>query len=255
LIKIPDLSEKAMLVRLSISQWTARKYDKNVSKKVEQQYNAHDSGRYNKNDIGDRILPSANFHEYSSKMRELKQTFRDEVNKFVENYDDFVNEAKERLNGMFAAADYPHREELPRRYSFNTFLDPLPRGNDFRVSLNDMEVEEIQQEIEERLKAGQQAAMKDLWSRLNKVVSCMVERLTDEKAVFRDSLIDNARDLVLLLPRLNITGDLSLEKSRREIEAQLLSYTPQTLRTNKIIRKEVAEKAEKIRVAMAGYTG
>lgn len=44
-----NLTEKAMLVRLSISQWTARKYDKKISREVASLHNtSSDAGRYNK---------------------------------------------------------------------------------------------------------------------------------------------------------------------------------------------------------------
>lgn len=43
------LANKAMQVRLSISQWSARKYDRKVSSEVASKYNTdNDAGRYNK---------------------------------------------------------------------------------------------------------------------------------------------------------------------------------------------------------------
>lgn len=104
------LSEKAMLVKLSISQWTARKYDRKVSHEVNSQYGANaDAGRYNKvliaqeaikkitkvaneartfhyyqtlswSDEGYRMLPAANFMDYSTKMREFRSKFETVVN-------------------------------------------------------------------------------------------------------------------------------------------------------------------------------
>lgn len=277
-----NLEEKAMLVRLSISQWSARKHDKTVTQKVEKEYNAQDSGRYNKvliakesikeikqaadkargfhydntlpwNDLGDRILPAANFDIYRKEMSNLKNQFEAKVKTFLENYPDYVEQARLRLNGMFNEADYPKPQELGRRFNFDTFFDPLPKGEDFRVSIGDEEARLIQQEIEERLRYGQTAALKDLWSRLYNVVSCMTERLGDDKKTFRNSLVTNIQSLVKLLPRLNIGNDLSLDKARREIEAQLCQHAPQTLRESKALRQEVADKAESIKTAMSGY--
>ena len=100
------LNEKAMLVKLKISQWTARKYDRKISDKVARDMGADpDAGRYTKvlianeaiekinklaNEIrnkyhytntlpwlddGSRILPAKNFQEYSQKIREYKSQF------------------------------------------------------------------------------------------------------------------------------------------------------------------------------------
>ena len=38
------IQSRAMLANLSISQWTARKYDKSVSSEVEKAHAAHDAG-------------------------------------------------------------------------------------------------------------------------------------------------------------------------------------------------------------------
>jgi hypothetical protein len=279
-----NFNDKALLARLNISQWTARSYDKKISKKVESEYNAHDAGRYNKvliakeaikaitkaageartfhyentlpwSDLGDRILPTLNFESYSQKMRELRAVFEGEVNRFIDNYDSYVKEAKQRLNGMFNERDYPHIKELPRKYNFNIVFDPLPRVADFRVDISHQETEAIRANLQERLEQGHEKVTRDLWERLHKVVGAMVNRLSDEKAVFRDSLVVNIQGIVELLPRLNITGDLSLDKARREIEAKLCQHTPQMLRTNTVLRNEVAREAENIQTAMAPFMG
>ena len=56
-----NLSDRALLVQLSISQWTARKYDKKVTQDVASSHGVSTSaGRYNKvllpmNDLLDRV--------------------------------------------------------------------------------------------------------------------------------------------------------------------------------------------------------
>ncbi len=43
-----SLAEMALLANVSISQWTGRSYDREVSEEIEKEHNAHDAGRYNK---------------------------------------------------------------------------------------------------------------------------------------------------------------------------------------------------------------
>ncbi len=56
-----NLSDRALLVQLTISQWTARKYDKKATQEVATTFNtSKDAGRYNKsllpmNDYLDRV--------------------------------------------------------------------------------------------------------------------------------------------------------------------------------------------------------
>ena len=279
-----NLTEKAMLVKLSISKWSARKYDKKVSAEVADQYGTdQERGRYNKvlvaveavkkvgqaesaartfhyentlpwKDDGARILPAANFAHYSAEMRRLKSDFQAATMEFCGSYPELMDQARRDLNGLFDPADYPSSDKIARKFSFEVEVDPLPTGADFRVDLQAGEVDRIKADIEGRLQAAESAAMADCFNRLYDVVRKAAEKLTDRNAIFRDSLVTNIQDLVDLLPRLNLTGDPRLEDLRREVADKLLGYEPETLRKNQFARMETAQAANDILAAMAGYT-
>jgi hypothetical protein len=280
-----QLEEKAMLVKLSISQWTARKYDKKISDEVADMKGADkDAGRYNKVlvaqeaikevnqvamearmfhyeqtlpwfDDGFRILTSKNYDNYMTKMRQFGEKFEIQTTKFTANYPALVEAARVKLNGMFNADDYPSIHEIKRKYRWSVDISPIPVAKDFRVGLAGGEVDRIAKEIEARLKEAQVMAMKDLWSRLHDVVSKMAEKLRDEGSIFRDSLVGNIADLVRLLPALNMNEDPELEAMRRKIESRLCSYNPQDLRESKRERSAAVKDADAILKAMAGYIG
>lgn len=280
-----DLTQKAMLVRLNISQWTARKHDKAISQEVADRHGANqDSGRYNKTliahdaikkinkmvneargwhykntlpwlDDGARILPAANFDAYSQQMRDFRHKFDSIVMDFVSAYPELKNQASLSLNGMFKEEDYPPVDQIKSRYSFRVQIDPLPASQDFRVDLSDEEAKRIQAQIQERADLAQAHAMQDLWDRLYQTVSHMAEKLAKSDAVFRNSLVENVQCLVNLLPRLNLTGDSTLEKMRQQIEDKLCAHGPDTLREDKRTRRETANEAQSILNAMAGYMG
>ncbi len=278
------LSEKAMLVKLSITKWSARKYDRKISREVADKYGTdQDRGRYNKvlvahehlqaiqkaesaartfnyentlpwKDDGARILPSNNYMDYTGEIRALKSQFESQVRDFIQIYPALVDQARLDLNGLFDPADYPDPTTIGRKFAFEVEVDPLPTAADFRVTLQAGEVDRIKAEIAGRLKEAQAEAMADLFNRLHEVVKHMAGKLSDKEAIFRDSLITNIQDLVDLLPRLNLTGDPHLETLRREVEAKLLGYEPDTLRKNPFARQETAQAASDILTAMAGYT-
>lgn len=280
-----DLTQKAMLVRLNISQWTARKHDKAISQEVADRHGADkQAGRYNKTliardaikkinkmvnaardwhykntlpwlDDGARILPAANFDAYSAKMREFRHQFDRAVQDFIAAYPDLKDQARVTLNGMYRDQDYPSLDEIESKYNFRVQIDPLPTGQDFRVGLSDEETQRIQAQIQERADLAQTHAMQDLWDRLYQTVSHMVEKLAKSDAVFRDSLVENVRCIANLLPRLNLTGDSTLEKMRQQIEDKLCAHDPDTLREDKRTRRETASEAQSILNAMAGYMG
>lgn len=279
------LRDEAMIVRLSISQWTARKFDRGVTQKVANDYGTTaDVGRYNKilvaqdaikeitqtvsnvrafhyentlpwDDAGGRILPSANFLVYSKRMREFKAEFDKAVQAFVSNYDEYRGEARRRLGGMFKLGDYPGHLEVRRKYSCSTDIEPIPSSTDFRVSVSVKDSNRIKKELEARVKEREAEAMKDLYFRLNKVIGHFYEKLTDGDAIFRDSLVENVVELVNLLPRLNVAGDPELEKIRKETQKKLCAFEPEQLRGDVEARSKAADDAKAILDKMAGYIG
>lgn len=275
-----DLSERAMLVRLEISQWTARKHDKRATETVETHYGAHNAGRFNKvliaeeaikavaktanaartfhyentlpwTDEGYRILPAKNFTSYSAKMRELHADFDKSVEELAANYNVLVEDARQRLNGLFNPADYPR--DIRSRFGFGTSITPIPTADDFRVPLNSEVLQEIQQELEARLQQATQEAHQDLYRRLATVIGHVADRLGDKEAIFRDSLIDNVRELCELLPRLDIVGDPDLQRIRAEAERKLLKHSPQELRESPAARRQTAKDASAILNALEGF--
>jgi len=277
-----SLNEKAMLVHLNISFWTARKYDRKISREIELQYNADEAGRYNKilianeylanirkmisaartfhyentlpwNDNGGRLLPAANYFNYVKAMQNLQADFDRETANFIRVYPDLKNEAKLRLNGMFDEEDYPDISTLRTKYAFSSQVTPVPEADDFRVKLNDSEVDSIKQSIERQVQNSTREAMNDLWNRLYRVVNHMAERLADPENKFKNSLVDNIVDLCDLLPRLNITSDPKLEKALLEVRQKLTAYDSQTLRDSNDIRSQTALEAQKILDKMKHY--
>ena len=278
-----SLKEKAMLVTLNISQWTARKLDKTATKEVAENHKSDiNMGRYHKNllakeameniqkivgaarqfhyensmpwnDCGQRLLPSKNYLNYIGKIRQFKEEFTAEVEALTSNYCSLIQEARLRLNGLFNYNDYP--ASIQGKFCFTADIDPIPNANDFRVEISENETARIRTEIEDKLKENTHKAMRDLWERTYTCVARMSERLGDPEAIFRNTLIGNLKTLCELLPRLNVTDDPELEKFRVEIEQKLAGVNPDALRDNKGKRLETAAKAHEIMNRMSGYMG
>ncbi len=81
----------------------------------------------------------------------------------------------------------------------------------------------------------------------------MSERLSDPDNKFKNSLVENIKDLCELLPKLNITHDPELDAVVNEIQSKLTMNYPQTLRDNDVIRNKTAIEAQKILNKMRHY--
>jgi hypothetical protein len=277
-----NLSDRALLVQLSISQWTARKYDKKVTQDVASSHGVSTSaGRYNKvllpmNDLLDRVhkkstlirtkfyentlpwgiegtmmLPSANYLKFVTEFRKEKGEWQYLVDDFERHYPQLKLDAQRLLNGMYNDADYPSEGEIGRKFKMDMAIFPVP-ATDFRVSIASDELTRIQQDVEARVKDAQQQAMQEVWNRLYERVKNMAEKLADPKAIFRDTLVDNLRDQCDMLTRLNFTDDPNLEALRSEVEANLLKH-PDALRNDPDLRRDKAAEAKAIMDKMSVF--
>jgi hypothetical protein len=279
------IQERAMLVKLNISQWTGRKKDQKVTKETNAFYGAADaSGYYSKalipkqavkpisqvvstarafhyentlpwGDNGERLLPSKNYLDYTRKMHEFANQFDDQVRIFLETYPELISRAKQFLNQMFDEQDYPDIQKLETRFAFTTQITPVTSAEDFRVDLAHEEVTAIRRQIEHQARKAQAEAMASLWQRLYDVVSKMADRLEEEGAVFRDSLVNNIKDLTALLPKLNIAEDPDLERMTEQVTRRLCAVPPEVLRRDREARKETADQAKAVLRRMDYFMG
>lgn len=278
---------RALLVWLTISTWSARRYDKNATR---QTLNANgatgDAGRFNKlllpgdapsyktlvtlsqnlrawhysqtlswSDEGWRLLPTANFQAYTDELRDKLNAIDNAADEFVRDYPTLKTQAERMLGKLYNAEDYPERIDMKGKFKSTVTYMPVPASNDIRVDLGADQIAAIRESVETSIGAATEIAMRDCWTRLHDVVSHAVERLSDPKAIFRDTLIDNAREICDSLKRLNVTNDPKLEDMRARVARELASVDPDTLRVNKIVRAKTADRVRAIESAMRGVYG
>ena len=175
------------------------------------------------------------------------------MNTFIDNYDTLRFDAQRILGELYDEADYPLVSEIGYKFRMDMAVFPVP-SNDFRTNISSDELTAIQQDVERRVSQAQQQAVLEVWQRLFDKVKHIAEKLADPKAVFRDSMVENARDICDLLPRLNFTDDPHLEEMRQQVEASLLKH-PDALRNDPDLRRDTAAEAKAIMDTMNSFMG
>lgn len=287
-----SLADRAMICRVHISMWKGRKLDKQISQEVDDNYHAKDGGNYNKKlidpkaikpvqtvvsaayeffkknsrpwlDSGWRILPSANYLQCMDGLREHKYAVEHEADIFVSKYIEQLQLERVRLNGMFRESDYPHPRDIARRFGFEITCLPLPEAKDFRVDIGDSEAGRIRDDIAAKYESMYAKSMEASWTELHKAVSHMADKLEGfdpsakyaDRGTFRDTLVTNLIEMCDRLPRLNITGDPTLDAATAEVRARLCQYDGGDLRKSDAVRETVAADAREILKKMSGYFG
>ena len=282
------LSERAMLVTMNISQWTARKLDRAETTALNRSHGLNiEAARVNKNlfplstplervhqttgairkDFARRTLPwgidgvnilkASAYIEFTQAVNQWHADYDEAVNAFLTEYPVLLDEARILLGTLYKQEDYPSLMEIRRRFGFAVRFMPVPDKQDWRIDVGDEARRQLEEDISQRVAQTEATAMTEAWRRIHEVVSRAHERLSNPDAIFRDSLVDNAIELCGVLPGLNIADDPALEASRQQLERLLAPYVgnKNPLRDNPQLRSEAASELTAIMDKMAGLYG
>ena len=277
------IQEKAMIVRLKISLWTAMAVDSAATGEANKAMEASaDAGKYKKYlvkceelrklrrsayyvrrvvkemtlpwyDDGARLLTATAHMDFVKKVRKPISDFTAERTNLIARWPQIKAESKKRLGKMFDESEFPSKEELAARFDVSYRIENVPSADDFRVAVSAKDAEDIKAAIEENVQKQVTVGMKDLWVRLKDALSHVSDKLSDKESVFRDSLIGNVRSLCETLPKLNLTGDKEFDSIVKEVQKTVANLEPEKLRKDPKVRKETADKAKTIIDKMQGY--
>jgi hypothetical protein len=68
-------------------------------------------------------------------------------------------------------------------------------------------------------------------------------------------MIENAREICMILPRLNFADDPNLESLRQEVEMGIANHHPDALRNDPDLRRDTAAEAKAIMNKMSVFMG
>ena len=286
-----NLTHDAMLVSLRIAAWSGRLYDRQASTHVAVHHEASTAaGRYNKcllprtafaainstmsaartahyaqslpwDDQGSRLLPVANYERYTELMDGLRERMIRERARFIEDYEDNIDKARLDLGKLFRIAEYPSKEDLHGKFGMRYRIIPVPDAEHFMAKLASDDTDRVKRDIESQIEERLHDAVGDLYRRLGEAVERVSERLREDDEgkplVFRDSMIGNIRELVDIVPRLNIFGDETLAQLCGQVKDRIASVEPDALRPSKnfdpVARASVKREADALKERFAGY--
>jgi len=286
-----NAASRMMIARVSIGTWSARKLDRVATNKTTTDAGAvSDAARVNKyllagqdellvaikkhetrtrdelklftlpwNDNGDRILTIDHWQKVNRIMQDAALNFAPLVDSFMDFYATVYERARFSLGSLYDEKDFPPPHKVRAKFYFDFSIDPLPTAQDFRVSMTDDDADMIRKDIETRANDRFALAMRDLYNRLIDPIRHIAETLpryeAGEVKKFNDSIIGNVREILAILPGLNITNDATLNAIAARAQAELAGIHPQTLRDDPTARNRATASAQAICATMAQHLG
>jgi hypothetical protein len=262
-----DIQSEHQLGRES-GAWVKAKYPKWALEPLEKlvgearQYHARVTLPF---DAGIAILPAGLIEEYTETMREYAGKFHGlSSSHFVARYPEMVEWARSEHNGTFDASDYPPVEELLECFTFKAEATPIPGEDHYAegikallgvdsasvdIRINDAAVEGQRELLKRMIQPVQHMASK-LAGAVCFCAACKGKAPASDK--FKDTLVENLKEIAGLAPKLNIGGDAQIDAFAREI-AGLAEYRPDVLRQADSVRDCAQKQAAALLAKMNGY--
>lgn len=273
--------ERAMLVQRTLTGWSGRRYDREESRRLTSSCHASDdAARVNKLVVpksllspierhdgewqrwhesmtlpypvrGIAILTGAAYFDYAGGTATRRDERERLVGELAERLPQALADAPRRLGTLLKPGDLPTVEEVIGRYRADVVFLPFPQTSAIAALIDD---DDALAATGKFIDSTVEAAMEDVWTRVSGAVERLLERVeareADESAKLYASVVDNIRELVDVLPKLNLTGDARLDEVRRSLERRLGAYTIEELRDDGAARRQAAGEAERLLESM-----
>ncbi len=282
-----DLSTRAMLVRLRINRWGAKRNDSEIAMEVAKTKNSDaELGKFTKQllksdaldtfrklsrqcrklhkyytlpwDEGVGLLPADMYFKYTEvigeKQREAMKAADEFVTEYKAQWNNGLSDYRKGLGQLFNADDYPEPNRVRSKFGIHIRTSTIQDPNDFRVKMSADTSDDLKKQMLSDFQDNLKDAMRNPIMRLFEQLKHVQGKLHEKDAVFRDSLIGNIQELVEILPSLNVLGDPKITAMIEQTKKEICSVSDvKALRNDPKYRKEVAKSADAILKSMKGY--
>lgn len=264
-----DISEKAMLVKLRISQWSNKATDRAVANEVAEKYGFinqedvyikvllpratlkdinsavtalrtfHSYNTLPWRDDSIRILSSANFFNYRQGITERRQKLEDVVDQFVNIYPEWLDRARVLRGPMFNETNYPTALNIRKQYNVDVSFLPFPNVADFRVDVGTEELNNIKKQAELLVSGMLEASNKHMIGMIYERLYLLHSALSCPDKLFKSSTITSVFETIDLVERLNIT-DSDIVKHAIQISRSAMQSVDTTTMRNVYAARDAA---------------
>jgi hypothetical protein len=264
-----DLHHSSQLIYLTISIWSARKLDKEVTRKLnDEEEAASNASRVNKylmasaddqlkaisriareardlvdkstlpwDDAGNRLVSNLELFTLLGELGVIEQRFNVAVDAFIREYPVLMQQSLTALGGMGKPEDYPSAEQVRGKFGMRTSLSPVPAGyDDVRTGLSPEQIRVLNEQYAEQVKDQFAEAQRGAFAQLRADIERMSERLQltpeGKNKQFTYTMVENVRGTLRLMKGLNIFNNGELAALAHDIEARLCHYDANDLRSS-----------------------
>lgn len=281
------LSNKIMLVKLSIGYFPIKRGDNSLAREIAKNKGADErsiganklliSPEYSQyytiqgelrnyfyqntlpwENRGNYVLAVKLFDKFNNKYQEYKDKFFQAAKDFENNYRAGIiqQDAKNRLNGSFKASDFPPLEIAMNKFSCDIRYSPLLNSDDIRLNISKEEEEKIkfqvkQEEAEKLAESNRFLLREKLYHPLKHFMEELKKDKPHGKAL--NSSLSYFNSLVDYLENYNLQDDQLVIDLKNDIEKLKDKNDTETLQENDSKKKQAINETKNILTKIESY--
>lgn len=200
-----------------------------------------------------RLLPAKAYGEFKLQLDRDIVNLNAALDSYYTFYPFLVKQSEFELGALFDFAQYPSLEQIKDMFWVSVGYLPMPETGNFIAEIAQDAADHARETIIQQTRDATQDAFFDVVQRVERTVKSLVDSLTaykpktrhDEKVqgIFRDSLIENVKDISRLISTLNFTEDHKIDKLSKELD-RLAVYSAEILRINAGMRATIIQDGQ-----------
>jgi len=200
---------------------------------------------------GVRMLRIEHYMEFSRNLRQLIAEAEDAVDDLCAHWDEEVQADLDRLQKIAAAkgkpnlvdpSDYPDVDTLRSRFGIEVRYMPVPTTGDFRVGISDEDKASLQRQLEEAEANAARHVVSEMLEPMQRAADKLAVPIGEEGSIFRDSLIENMREVATRMEKVNLSDDPEVVERIRDLRSIVDAYADnkEVLRNSQSVREKAA---------------
>jgi len=290
-MQITSLSEKAMLVKLTMRRANLTRRDQVAEATIQQQlddtslivssklfrdktnpvnqimtaasevYTEHKKRTLPWADKGPRVLPNAQYMDYTQVMRGKIDHVDAMIQRYMPSYDLFVQRdityRSKSPSSRAKIEDYPTAEQFAAKMGFDLRFMPMPDRKHFIYDLSSEDEAAFNASMEDTATLIKEDTIKRMLTPLQKLVEKLNTPIGSDGHIFRDSAIENIVEGIELARKLTLDESPEIKQLTDSLNAEVSRYANniEWLRESPIVREQAAKKLSDIASAMGAFMG
>lgn len=290
LANVSKLSDKAMLVKLTIRRAALTRRDNALTEKVRSNesdnsltvltklfqdkdgpiysimsqtnevYTYHKAHTLPYVDAGPRILPNNNYYGYTADMQKRVAQVERLLDTYMPHYDQLVRDDIMYRNAGKAAgraheADYPTAAQFRQSMSLEFRFSPMPDARHFLFDLSDDDIKKCEQAELEAAQAANSDILQRMLEPLGKLVHRLDEYRGDPGQRWHNSILENVLDGISQARSLMLFPTPQLNDTIDALERETKRYLDnvEIVKASPGVRVEARRKLDELAATLNGY--